>query len=209
MDKTFKWHLFVTSFIPLWISITLIDIWNIATWLINNINTELSFVCNLKRFLASNYLLLMTLVIINIVTWISIFKLNKFLLNKNTEESKPIAKIIRAQHGRNLIADFILSFILPMIAFDFTDLLGLLLFLIYFSTLAIVCIRNNNVYINIYFELRGYKMYSCSIECTRANNKVVFEDSIVISKSDLTAKINQTLNYWDFDNKIYVDITDE
>lgn len=52
-------------------------------------------------------------------------------------------------------------------------------------------------------------MYSCSVECTRANNKVVFEDSIVISKSDLTAKINQNFNYWDFDNKIYVDTTDE
>ena len=39
--------------------------------------------------------------------------------------------------------------------------------------------------------------------------QVVFEESIVISKADLTAKINQNINYWDFDNKIHVDTTDE
>ena len=209
MDKTFKWHLFITSFIPLWLSISLIDVWNIGRWLIKNINVQLGFIYNFEQFLLSNYLLILTLIVINVTTFISIIKLNKFLKLKSNEKNKPSAKIIKAHHGRNFIADFLLSFILPMIAFDFLDLLGVLLFLIYFSTLAFVCIRNNNVYTNIYFELRGYKMYVCTVECTRANSKKEFEDSIIISTTDLTAKINQNFNYWDFDNKIYINTTDE
>ena len=30
MSKTFKWNMFFTSFLPLWISIIVFDIWNIA-----------------------------------------------------------------------------------------------------------------------------------------------------------------------------------
>ena len=30
MDKKFKWNMFITSFIPLWLSIMVSDIWNIA-----------------------------------------------------------------------------------------------------------------------------------------------------------------------------------
>ena len=209
MDKTFRWSLFVTSFIPLWFSISLIDVWHICSWLINGINKEISSLENFVEFLRSNYLMIITLFLINTMMWISIISLNIFLKRKNNDRSKPKCKIIEAKHEKNLTADFILSYILPMVAFDFTDLLSVILFLIYFIVLAFVCIRNNNVYINFYFEIRKYKMYNCTVECIRGNKNIIYRDCIVLSKVDLTARVDQNINYWDFDNKIYLDISKE
>lgn len=44
-----------------------------------------------------------------------------------------------------LASEFLLAYILPMIAFDFGDMNELILFLIYFSVLVFLCIRNNNM----------------------------------------------------------------
>lgn len=209
MDKTFKWHLFFTSFIPLWISIIVIDIWNIVEWLIEKIDNEVSFFGNLLSLLCGNWLLLLTLLVLIVLLIISITSLNKFLKIKIKEKKKPSCKIIEAKHSTHLTADFILSYILPMVAFDFTECLSVVLFVIYFVVLAFICIRNNNVYVNFYFEARKYKMYICKLECIRANANVQYEECLVISRSDLDSEIGKEKNYWDFDNKIYIDITNE
>lgn len=209
MDKSFKWHLFFTSFIPLWISIIIINIWKSIEWLINKVNEKLSFGDNLVKFLQSNYLSVVLILVITILLLISIISLNKFLKNKKEERNKPACKILEAKHGSNLTADFILSYILPMVAFNFTHLLDVILFLIYFSVLAFVCIRNNNVYINFLFEVKGYRMYYCKLQCIRANTNIEYSDCLVISKKHLDSEINRSIDYWDFENKIYIDITKE
>ena len=33
-----------------------------------------------------------------------------------------------------------------------------------------------------------------------------YEDCLVISKNDLTVKIGNNMEYWDFDNYIYIDL---
>lgn len=209
MDKSFKWHLFFTSFIPLWISITIINIWKSVEWLINEINNELSTGENIVNFLKCNYLSIALILSITILLLVSTISLNKFLKNKIKEKNKPYCKIIEAKHGSNLTADFILSYILPMIAFNFTSLLDVILFLIYFSVLAFVCIRNNNVYINFFFEVKGYRMYYCKLQCMRANELVEYAGCLVISRKHLDSEINKSISYWDFENKIYIDIKKE
>lgn len=209
MDKSFKWHLFFTSFIPLWISIIIINIWESIEWLIDKVNKELGFGENLINFLKSNYLSVVLILVITILLLISVISLNKFLKNKKEEKNKPTCKILESKHGSNLTADFILSYILPMVAFNFINLLDVILFLIYFSVLAFVCIRNNNVYINFFFEIKGYRMYYCKLQCIRANTNVEYNDCLVISKKHLDSEINKSFEYWDFENKIYIDITKE
>lgn len=209
MDKSFKWHLFFTSFIPLWISIIVINIWKSTGWLINGVNPQLNFGANLVTFLKYNYLSVFLIFTITILLLISIISLDNFLKNKKVENNKPTCKILEAKHSSNLTADFILSYILPMIAFNFTSLLDVILFLIYFCVLAFVCIRNNNVYINFLFEVKGYRMYNCKLQCIRANTNVEYSDCLVLSKKHLDSEINRNIEYWDFENKIYIDITKE
>ena len=91
-----------------------------------------------------------------------------------------------------------------MIAFDFGDLQNLSLFLIYFAVLAFLCIRNNNIYTNIFLEFKGYRMFICDLECTILEEKHTYHDSLVISRDDLTQEEKNNVSYWDFDNYIYI-----
>ena len=92
------------------------------------------------------------------------------------------------------------------IAFDFSDLQNVVLFAVYFFVLAILCIRNSNVYTNIFLEFKGYRMYECDIKCSVLNSDHEYRNSLVISKLDVTLPVNRGIEYWDFENYIYIDL---
>ena len=73
-----------------------------------------------------------------------------------------------------------------------------------FAVLAFLSIRNNNVYTNIYLELRSYKIYTCDIQITKIDKKVKYEDCFVLSKVDLTQEIEEELPYWEIDTTHYI-----
>lgn len=79
----------------------------------------------------------------------------------------------------------------------------------YFMVLAYLCIRNNNVYINIYLELKKYRMYECDVECRVANGIKIYRKSLVISRRDLITRVDCDLSYWDFDNYIFIDLDND
>lgn len=112
-----------------------------------------------------------------------------------------VAKAIKAN---KLSSEFLLAYILPMIAFDFGNAQNLVLFVIYFSVLAYLCIRNNNIYTNILLEFKGYRIYTCDLTCKVLEDNHTYHDSIVISKSDLTQETGNDVPYWDFENYIYI-----
>jgi hypothetical protein len=116
-----------------------------------------------------------------------------------------VAKVLSARKSNTLVSDFLLAYVLPMIAFDFTNPQGVLLFLIYFCVLAFLSIRNNNVYTNILFEFKKYSMYNCKMEFIVAGKAVIRDDCTVFSKSNLI--INSEIPYFDFDNDIYIDLS--
>lgn len=93
-----------------------------------------------------------------------------------------------------------------MIAFNFSELRSVVLFGIYFGMLAFLCIRNNNVYTNIWLEIRGYRMYMCELEGIKMNRIHIYKDCLVISKNDLTTQTGNEIEHWDFDNYIYIDL---
>ena len=99
-------------------------------------------------------------------------------------------------------------YILPMIAFDFGELKSVSLFVVYFFVLAFLCIRNNNIYTNIFLEFKGYKMYSCDGERTVIKPRI-YHDSLIISKADMTVFEGCPVSFWDFDNYIYIHVDEE
>ena len=83
---------------------------------------------------------------------------NSFLKEKLTESKRrPKGIIEKATKANKLSSEFLLAYILPMIAFDFGNLKYLALFVIYFTVLAFLCIRNNNIYTNVLLEVKGYR----------------------------------------------------
>lgn len=209
MDTKFKWNMFITSFIPLWIAIIVSDLWDIISYIIcwewqngSKMQSNNFFVC----FCMDNMLLLITISIVLTVVADSIIELSMFIRRKERETSKPKGHLIKTERSNKVSAEFLLAYILPMIAFDFSNVKSVALFCLYFLILAYLCIRNNNVYTNIYLELKKYRMYKCDVECYIANGKKIYQNSLVISKRDLISKVNPDFSYWDFDNYIFIDL---
>ena len=201
----FKWDMFVTSFVPLWLSIVIIDIWNVVLSIVDNWDGKGKCVDILLVVLCECIIQLVSIVIIVGLVLVSIRGINTFLKEKLTEdEVRPKAIIEKATKANKLSSEFLLAYILPMIAFDFGNLQNLALFVIYFSVLAFLCIRNNNIYTNVLLEFKGYRIYTCDLMCKVMDKHHTYHDSIVISKADLTQEEGNEISYWDFENYIYI-----
>lgn len=204
MWQKFKWDMFVTSFIPLWISIIVIDIWDFVLIVMDKWDEKVKTLENIVTSLCEGCIQVISIIAIVIVVLCSIGGINAFLKKLNSSVDNPKATVLKATKANKLSSEFLLAYILPMIAFDFGDLQNLSLFLIYFAVLAFLCIRNNNIYTNIFLEFKGYRMFICDLECTILDEKHTYHDSLVISKDDLTQEEQNNVSYWDFDNYIYI-----
>lgn len=204
MGKKFKWDMFVTSFIPLWVSIVVIDIWTTFESMFSSWDHEISYWDNLFATAIDNLLPIITIFILLVFVISSMRNIKKFLNARSKEPNKPSGTIKSARRANKLTSEFLLAYILPMIAFDFSEIKSVVLFIVYFSVLAFLCIRNNNVYTNIYLEFLRHKMYDCDIECQGLSDKHIYKDSLIISPVDLTLEIGNKMPYWDFENYIYI-----
>lgn len=210
MDKRFKWNMLITSFIPLWVSIIISDMWDIVIYVVSRwkhlLNLDMDFKYVLFRFLKANGLMISSIMVISIVVVISIVDIKLFIRAKEKEGNSPVGRLLRITRANKLSAEFLLAYILPLIAFDFSDAKGVALFVLYFCVLAFLCIRNNNIYTNIYLEIKKFRMYECDVECRVANGSKVYKNSLVLSRRDLTTRTDGGMRYWDFDNYIYIDL---
>ncbi len=198
MDKRFKFYMLITSFIPLWVSILVIDAWSIFGGSYTSV----------KQFIGCKYVELLTVILILILLGTSLFALGRFFHRKiRKNEISGVGKILSAKRSNNLVSDFLLAYILPMIAFDFTSLQGVVLFMIYFCVMAFLSIRNNSVYTNILFEFGKYHVYDCELECEVLGKKVVRASCMVFSKSNLINKVKTEISYFDFNNDVYIDMS--
>lgn len=206
MDRRFKRNMFITSFIPLWLSIIVVDIWSVVENGIASWSNEKSIVCNLILICQENLVSLAVVLVILVLMFLGIYSINRFLKDKRSINEPPKIKIKKAMRANKLSSEFLLAYILPMIAFDFTVVKSVVLFSIYFAVLAFLCIRNSNVYTNIWLEFIGYKMFLCALEANRMGRPYTYNDCLVISKNNLSIEIDNDIEYWDFDNYIYIDL---
>lgn len=213
MSGLFKWNMFFTSFLPLWASIIVSDIWTVISEgykFVKGLDTVPisinDIVHEVFRFAGSVPIQLVSILILLLHIAASTHYITKEIKLQENSSNKEEGCILRAKRANKLTAEFLLAYILPMIAFDFGSLDSIALFLIYFVVLSFLCVRNSNVYTNIFLEFKGYKMYECDIECGVMNKKYVYTDCIVISKNNLTQSLPRKIQYFDFENYIYIDI---
>lgn len=201
----FKWHMFITSFIPLWVTIIFLDMWDIISTILQKWNNETDFMKNLKICFLESIVQISSIVVIMIVLFISVRQIKKFLqIREKSSNNKTIVK--QAKKESSLTTQYVLSYILPLVAFDFGKIKDLIIFLLFFFVLAFLCIRNNNIYTNIYLEFKKYKIYTCTLERTIIDKPEIYENCFVLSKNNLEQYIGNEIRYWDFDNYHYINI---
>lgn len=184
MNKLFKSAMFFTSFLPLWITILFINIMSIYNNEINLYSEYIGAIC-----------IIVGLFISVIIIWGSMKSI------KNSDFKK--YKVIEASQEKGITSEFLLSYILPLFAFDFTKWDSVIQFIIYFGILAFLCIRNNNVYANLLFELKNYKFYTCElIWAPEPETKSI--QVITISRKNLCANKGNTIEIAPLNKPFYL-----
>lgn len=156
--------LFITSLLPLWISVLFIEIKSIAEST-SDIHTEIIAIAAIV--IANVISVLLILVWVNQVDKVS----TEDWIIEEVKEEKAIS------------AEYLLSYILPLFAFDFTRWDSVVLFLIFFMTLMFICIRHNHLTTNILLEVIRYTTYSCALKKEDSASK---NNKMVISKANLS-----------------------
>lgn len=184
MYKLFPYSLYFLSFLPLWISVLFIEIRSI---------------CSETQNLVSEYS-----VVVGIFLGVSI---SMYILLRQLKalhsEHAPKQTIKAAKEQKALSVEFLLSYILPLFAFDFTCWDEVLQFLIFFGIVGYLCISHNMYCANLVMDVMKYRFYDCEIE----NADGITHTVTIISQHKLTSKVGQQVHLTRLNND-YSFVTD-
>ena len=144
MSILFLMSMFFLSFAPLWICIICID----AKSLIEGTD--------------SPYTEWISLALIALVLIASVFSVAKTLkMQLSPDEDRYM--VVAAEKDTVSTTTYLLSNVLPLLAFDFTLWFDAVQFLIILGFLAILCLLHYRCDSNVCLELAGYRLYNCSL----------------------------------------------
>ncbi|OFK74861.1 hypothetical protein HMPREF2805_03725 [Streptococcus sp. HMSC034E03] len=183
MSKLFFFSLYFTSFTPLWLSVLFIDI---KSCIENSQSTVIEFYS----------------IIVILIIWLISILIIKMVLFSKYEEGTSRFILNSVKEEKSIASEYLLSYILPLFAFDFTKWDSVILFLIFFVTLAFLCIRHNYFSVNIVLEVLKYQVYSCEIE----NDDQISLTTSIISRKNLMAKKGEEIRLKALNNEYKLDV---
>jgi hypothetical protein len=183
LSKIVSIALYCTSFLPLWISVLFIDIKNLFTSDTNIMTEIISLICILVMLLLSL-----------VVLFCSFCKGNKAGVSKYT--------LVSAKEEKIISIEYLLTYILPLVAFDFGKWDGVILFLIFFIILGYLCIKHNFLTLNIVLDFAHYNMYNCTLK-NEDNIEIVLS---VLSHRKLNGEHGTSIELKSLNNEISLDM---
>ncbi|WP_317327271.1 hypothetical protein [Turicibacter sanguinis] len=186
MGAWFKLAIFLTSFLPLWITILFIEIVSI-------------YEKEENANLVIEYTMIAIIVIILVFSFVCVIQALKKVHNSRL---RPYI-IQEAKLESGVSTEFLLSYILPLIAFDFTAWEQIIQFSFFFLILTFLCVRNNNVYVNLWLEVMGYRFYSCQLVWEVEPNTGAI-DGLVLSKVDLVSRKGTVVELLNLNPPFYI-----
>lgn len=175
--------MFFLSFFPLWISVIFIDTRSILESS-RDIYTEI-----------------ISISLILVATLISLFFL-KIVFNPKNQNGLYKYTLISAHEEKTITSEFLLAYILPLFAFNFTIWHEVVLFLIFFLVFMFLCIRHNHFSVNVLLEVMNYRFYNCQL----LNEDNITINKVVISRNILNANINKDILLHFINNEYCVEI---
>lgn len=186
MSAITGFSMFFLSFCPLWISVLFVDIKSI---------------CEGNPNIWTEIISISLLLIISIIALVVL----KCELNPRNTSNQQEFRIVSAKEEKMITAEYLLSYILPLFAFDFTVWDEVVLFLIFFLVFAFLSIRHNYFSVNILLELLRYRFYSCELE----NEDNVSVSKIVVCQETLSAQIGDVIFVHAINNEYSVKIPEK
>lgn len=183
MSKTFSLSLFFTSFTPLWLSVLFVDCKSIFESQTNLWTEKISIVCILTFI------------------FLSLCVLIKKLHNVGREGTRHFT-VISVKEEKTIATEYLLSYILPLFAFDFTLWNEVILFLIFFLTIGFLCIKHNHFSVNIVLEILQYRFYICKLR----NDDGLEIEYAIITRRNLTGNINEEIYLKSLNDEYKLDV---
>ena len=181
----FQLSMYYMSFVPLWISVIIMDLKSLWYDKTDNSWTEyISIACISICFVVSFY-----------VMWNGL----KAVGAQNSNQ----VELVEANEEKFLIAEFLMAYIFPLFAFDFTRWDGVVLFLLFFGIFGWQCIIHRYLCVNVVLDIMGYKIYNCIL-----NNEGAEIEKKILSKRNLRSEIKNKVVYTAINNDYVIDITE-
>ena len=174
--------MYYLAFTPLWILVVLTDIFSIMDNEADLYTERISI-----PFLFGAFLVALHIV-------------RKELTSEKVDNVQPM-HLKNVKEEKFAVAEFMMSFVFPMFAFDFTKYQGILLFSVFFLMFGWLCIKHNYLCVNVVLEIMKYKIYDC--ECVNMD-KIKYEKKILsnrrlIEQSNTTVLTRRINNEYLFD----------
>lgn len=141
----FQLSMYFLSFFPLWISVLFMDGLSIAR------NTE---------NLYTEWLSIIAIVV-GLAVALAIMRNG---LNGKKQDDCDRYELKESEEEKFITAEFLMSYIFPLFAFDFTVWDQVVLFLIFFLLFGFLCVRHNYFCVNIILDMQRYRIYRCTLE---------------------------------------------
>lgn len=183
MSKLFSFSLFFVSFAPLWLSVLFIDCKSISENQTNLWTEKISVACIITIMLVSFCIL------------------RKELHTANREGARHhTVKFVKEE--KTITAEYLLSYILPLFAFDFTRWDEVVLFCVFFFTIGFLCIKHSHFSVNIILEILKYKFYICTLE----NDDGIEIEQAIISRRNLVGCIGDDIYLKSLNDEYRLDV---
>lgn len=154
--------LYYISFAPLWLAVLFLDIKNIIDK-DKNLYTEK-----------------ISIIVIIILFVISLIVVCNLIADKRKSGSEKY-EIINVKKSKDITIEYFLAYVLPLFAFDFTKWDQVIIFLIFYISLGILCIKHSYFTANIILEIFKYNFYECTIK----NVDGIVIEKYVVSRKNL------------------------
>lgn len=148
MKRIFKWLLFISSYVPLYILIAL-----------DNYNFKLSPMSYFKSVMQSNQLLIFWVVVICLIL-LSILAISYFSWISLNDE-RTLTKLTPLNES---VLSYLITYVIPLTAMDITSVNSLVVNSILFLVIGIVYVNSDLVYLNVILIIMGYRIYTDGAE---------------------------------------------
>ena len=188
MSRCFSFSLYYISFFPLWISVIFIDIKSIF---IDKTDNRIVEIVSIP-----------VIIILMIVCTALVF----LKLSSKSHENTTEYEIREAKERKRITMDFLLSYVMPLFAFDFTTWSGIVLFLLFFWIFWRLTAYHNIFSANIILDIAKYRFYECKLLILNETTDEMTVEMIVLSHRELPERKSEHIIIKSFNNDIKLDM---
>lgn len=195
MIKMFFACLAFMNFLPLWVIVAFLDCKALFFDHVKNNGTEWCGLCG-----CTIGVLICSLVVV--------MGLNE---KKGAKDSRGIV-ITTIEERKAVSAEVLLSYVLPLLAFDFGSWVGMVQFLLFFFVILLLQVRHNAITGNVFLELLGYRFYDCKYyneEASHNEETRIAKDAKLITRRYLGGEDGVKLNVAFLNNQVALEVRDE